>query len=126
MAPVLVASQRCVEDHRQLPPGPPRIHARKIHSRRPNMNRLVLLQIDADEITSVLNASAPREDGCFMILTSGQGIDGKRFMAVDPIFAPADGWDAQHSAQLRPSARWTSMAISRAVEARSGLLFIHY
>src|SRR6266508_5743619 len=33
--------------------------------------------------------------------------------------------DAQHEDQLRPSARWISAAISKAVAEHAGLLFVH-
>jgi molybdopterin/thiamine biosynthesis adenylyltransferase len=89
------------------------------------MNRLALLQIDVTEITDVLTASAPAEDGCFLLLREGRGVEGRRLLAVDPIFAPADGWEAQSPNQLRPSARWISATISRAIEQKAGLLFIH-
>lgn len=67
----------------------------------------------------------PEEDGCFLLLREGRGVQGRRFLAVDPIFAPDDGWEAQSRGQLRPSARWISSVISRAVEAKAGLLFVH-
>lgn len=89
------------------------------------MNRLALLQIDVAEITDILLGSAPLEDGCFLLLREGRGVSGRRLLAVDPIFAPADGWEAQAPDQLRPSARWISATISRAVEEKAGLLFIH-
>jgi molybdopterin/thiamine biosynthesis adenylyltransferase len=89
------------------------------------MNRLALLQIDVAEITDVLTASAPLEEGCFLLLREGKGVKGRRLLAVDPIFAPADGWEAQAPDQLRPSARWISATISRAIEEKAGLLFVH-
>lgn len=89
------------------------------------MNRLALLQIDVAEITGVLTASAPLEEGCFLLLREGRGTKGRRLLAVDPIFAPADGWEVQAPDQLRPSARWISATISRAIEEKAGLLFVH-
>lgn len=89
------------------------------------MNRLALLQIDEAEVTDVLLASAPLEDGCFFLLREGRGQRGRRLLAVDPIFAPPDGWEAQARDQLRPSARWISATISRAIDERAGLLFVH-
>jgi len=89
------------------------------------VNRLALLQVDVEEITDVLGASAPRESGCFLLLREGRGAQGHRFLAVDPILPPPDAWEAQRLGQLRPSARWVSAAISRAVEAGAGLLFVH-
>lgn len=89
------------------------------------MNRLALLQVDVDEIAEVLSANAPLEDGCFLLLRDGKGSKGRRLLAVDPIFAPDDGWEVQGRGQLRPSARWISAVISRAVSAQAGLLFVH-
>lgn len=89
------------------------------------MNRLTLLQIDVDEIADILSASAPLEDDCFLLLREGMGAKGRRLLAVDPIFAPEDGWEVQGRGQLRPSARWISAVISRAVSAQAGLLFVH-
>jgi molybdopterin-synthase adenylyltransferase len=89
------------------------------------MNRLALLQVDIAEIEDVLSGSAPLEDGCFLLLREGRGARGCRFVAADPIFAPSDGWDSQGRGQLRPSARWISSVISRAIEANAGLLFVH-
>jgi hypothetical protein len=89
------------------------------------MNRLALLQVDVDELVDLLNAAAPRESGAFLLLRDGRGIRGRRLLAVDPIFPPDDAWDRQHEGQLRPSARWISAAISRAVTEHAGLLFVH-
>ncbi len=89
------------------------------------MNRLALLQIDVDEVTDVLSASAPLEDGCFLLLREGIGARGRRLLAVDPLFAPDDVWEVQGRGQLRPSARWISAIISRAVSTEAGLLFVH-
>lgn len=89
------------------------------------MNRLAVLQIDVDEIVAVLGESAPLEDGCFMLLREGRGITGTRFLASDPFMPPEDAWDEQGRGRLRPSARYVSAAISRAVSANAGLLFLH-
>lgn len=89
------------------------------------MNRLAVLQIDVDEILAVLGESAPLEDGCFMLLREGRGITGTRYIAVDPFMPPEDAWDEQARGRLRPSARYVSAAISRAVAGNAGLLFLH-
>ena len=89
------------------------------------MNRLALLRIDVAEVTDVLLASAPLEDGCFLLLREGRGRCGHRLLAVDPIFAPADGWETQADDQLRPSAQWISATVSRAIDEKAGLLFVH-
>lgn len=89
------------------------------------MIRLALLAVDVDEISSFLAASSPREQGCFLLLREGRGIDDRRYVAVDPILPPEDAWEIQEPDQLRPSARWISAVISRALEARAGLMFVH-
>lgn len=89
------------------------------------MIRLALLGIDADEISSFLAAAAPQEEGCFLLLREARGRDGRRLVALDPILPPADAWEVQAPDVLRPSARWISAAVSRAIAARAGLLFVH-
>lgn len=89
------------------------------------MNRLALLQVDIDELVDILRAAEPFESGAFLLLHEGRGIAGRRLLAADPIFPPDDAWDRQHEGQLRPSARWVSAAISKAVANDAGLLFVH-
>lgn len=89
------------------------------------MNRLALLQVDVDELVDILRAAEPYESGAFLLLQEGQGISGRRLLATDPTFPTDDAWDRQHEGQLRPSARWVSAAISKAVENNAGLLFVH-
>ena len=88
------------------------------------MNRLALLQPDVDELSELLLA-ANREDGCFMLLRDARGVDGHRLMATDPMLPGPDDWEIQEGDRLRPSAQWVSAVVSRAVQARAGLLFIH-
>ncbi len=89
------------------------------------MNRLALIQVDVDELLDVLHDAEPQESGAFFLLHEGRGVRGRRLLAVDPIFPTGDAWEAQHEGQLRPSARWISAAISRAVREQAGLLFVH-
>jgi hypothetical protein len=89
------------------------------------MNRLALIQVDVDELLDVLHHAEPQESGAFFLLREGRGVRGRRLLGVDPIFPPGDAWEAQHEDQLRPSARWISTAISKAVTERAGLLFVH-
>ncbi len=84
-----------------------------------------MLETDVDEVADVVRAKAPLEDGCFLLLREGRGVEGRRFLAVDPILPPPDAWEVQGQGQLRPSARWVSAVISRAVEAGAGVLFVH-
>jgi molybdopterin-synthase adenylyltransferase len=88
------------------------------------MNRLALLQPDVYELSELLLA-ASREDGCFMLLREGRGRDGRRLVATDPMLPGPDDWEVQEGDRLRPTAQWVSAVVSRAVQARAGLLFIH-
>jgi hypothetical protein len=89
------------------------------------MNRLALLQVDVDELHDLLRAAEPHEGGAFLLLREGKGIAGRRLLAADPILPPDDAWERQSEGQLRPSARWISAAISKAINNNAGLLFIH-
>lgn len=89
------------------------------------MTRLSLLQVDVAELLEVLRADAPRESGAFFLLREGRGARTRRFIAVDPIFPPHDAWDTQREDQLRPSGRWVSAAVSKAISEQAGLLFVH-
>jgi ThiF family len=89
------------------------------------MNRLALIQVDVDELLDVLHDAEPQESGAFFLLHQGRGVRGRRLLGVDPIFPTGDAWEAQHERQLRPSARWISAAISKAVMEHAGLLFVH-
>jgi molybdopterin-synthase adenylyltransferase len=89
------------------------------------MIRLALLQTDVDELLDVLAAAAPYESGAFLLLREGRGNSGRRLLAADPIFPPDDAWDRQHEGVLRPTAQWTSAAISKAIANDAGLLFVH-
>ncbi len=89
------------------------------------MIRLALLRPDVEEVAALLAEAAPREQGCFLLLREGRGAGGRRLVAVDPILPPPDAWEAQGPDMLRPTARWISAAVSRAVSERAGLLFVH-
>jgi molybdopterin-synthase adenylyltransferase len=89
------------------------------------MNRLALIQVDVDELRDVLQDAAPHESGAFFLLREGRGVDGRRLLASDPIFPTAEAWEQQGRGHLRPSARWISAAISKAIESDAGLLFVH-
>jgi hypothetical protein len=46
-------------------------------------------------------------------------------VASELIRPPEGAWEGQSEGHLRPSARWISQAVSRAVSERAGLLFVH-
>lgn len=89
------------------------------------MIRLALLEDLVHQLEGHLAASAPEEDGAFFLLRRGAGETGQRLVAGDLILPPEGAWERQGKGQLRPSAPWLSAAISAAVEAESGLLFVH-
>lgn len=65
------------------------------------------------------------EQGAFCIVREGRGQQGVRLLVTEAILPPHDAWECQEKDMLRPSAQWVSSAVSRAIEARSGLMFIH-
>lgn len=89
------------------------------------MNRLAFISIDVDELLEVFREAEPHESGAFFLLREARGHLGSRLLAVDPILPSGAAWEKQGQAQLRPSARWISAAISRAVTENAGLLFVH-
>jgi hypothetical protein len=89
------------------------------------LNRLAFIQVDVDELLDILHDAEPQESGAFFLLREGRGIRGRRLLAADPIFPAGDAWEEQGEGQLRPSARWISSAISKAVTEHAGLLFVH-
>jgi hypothetical protein len=89
------------------------------------MIRLAVLEPDAAAVCDLLAAAEPKEQGCFLLLRDGRTNEGRRLVALDLLSPPDDAWEGQTEGQLRPSARWISAAVSRAISERAGLLFIH-
>lgn len=89
------------------------------------MNRIIFHHKTVDSLIKHFAQSAPLEEGAFCLLRKGRGIKGTRFLVKELVLPPSNAWERQADAVLRPSAQWISAAISRAIEARSGLLFIH-
>jgi len=89
------------------------------------VNRLAFVSVDVEELVEVLHGAEPDESGAFFLLREGRGVRGRRLLAVDPIFPNGETWEVQGAGQLRPSARWISAAISKAVTEDAGLLFVH-
>jgi hypothetical protein len=86
---------------------------------------LALLASTVKALDRHLRSAAPLEDGAFCLLREGRGADGTRLLATDVLLPPEGAWEARGKGWLRPSARWISAAISRAVQAKAGLLFVH-
>lgn len=89
------------------------------------MNRLVVLEETRQAAEAHLTRSAPLEDGCFLLVREGRGSRGRRMIASEVILPPNDAWEQQRHDSLRPSARWLSAVISRAIGEQSGLAFVH-
>lgn len=89
------------------------------------MNRLAISEHIATELSDFLFKSSPLEQGAFCIIRQGKGHSGTRLLVGEVILPPADAWDYQAEDNLRPSARWLSAVISRAISAKAGLLFVH-
>ena len=89
------------------------------------MIRLAILENTAKVITDHLLRSGDIEQGVFCLVRLGKGNRGVRLLVTEVLLPPADAWEYQERDILRPSARWISSAVSRAIETQSGLLFIH-
>jgi len=89
------------------------------------MIRLAVLQETAEALSNHLALHAPLEAGAFCLLRQGRGTDGLRLLATHALLPEADAWELQGEGVLRPTARYISAAISRAITAQAGLLFVH-
>jgi molybdopterin-synthase adenylyltransferase len=58
-------------------------------------------------------------------LREGRGVRGRRLLLGELILPPPGAWEIQAEDQLRPAAQWVSAAISQAINAEAGLLFVH-
>jgi hypothetical protein len=89
------------------------------------MIRLALLEEDAAAVADLFAAASPKEQGCFVLLREGRGREDRRLLSGGVLTPPEDAWEGQAEGHLRPSARWISAAVSRAISERAGLLFIY-
>lgn len=89
------------------------------------MIRLAILDETAETLRSQLLRDDGLEHGAFCLIRQGKGHGGLRLLVTETLSPPPDAWEYEQTDMLRPSARWISAAISHAVNARSGLLFIH-
>jgi molybdopterin/thiamine biosynthesis adenylyltransferase len=89
------------------------------------MTKLIFTDTAAATLAKHLASSAPSEEGAFCLIRTARSADGWRLLVTDVILPPKGAWELQAVDQLRPSARWLSAAIGRAIEAHAGLLFIH-
>lgn len=89
------------------------------------MIRLALLEETTKTLKEHLLQSGAIEQGAFCLVRQGNGHRGERLLITEALLPPPGAWEYQESDLLRPSAQWISSAISRAINARSGLMFIH-
>lgn len=84
-----------------------------------------MLEQTVKELKWLLSSSEPNEEGAFYLLRQGKGTHGLRLLAKDLLLPPAGAWERQGRGILRPKAQWISSAVSCAINANAGLLFIH-
>lgn len=73
-----------------------------------------------------LRSASPSEDGGFLLIRSGRGQTSRRVVVHDLLLPQGeDSWESRGQHNLRPSGQWLSAAIGAAIEAGSGLAFIH-
>src|SRR6266550_6564327 len=89
------------------------------------MIRLAILEETARTLRNELLREDGVEHGAFCLLRRGKGHEGVRLLVTETLSPPLDAWEYQEPDMLRPSARWISAAISQAINARAGLLFVH-
>lgn len=89
------------------------------------MIRLTLLGQTWQELSWLFSESAPDEQGVFCLLRKGKGTSDSRLLAGDLLLPPPDAWEHQGKGILRPRAQWISAAVSCAIRAHAGLLFVH-
>ena len=89
------------------------------------MKRLAIHQKIFEELMTHLAASGEQEQGAFCLLHEGRGKSGSRLLVTEVILPPPEAWERQGVGSLRPAAKWISAVISKAIQTRSGLLFVH-
>lgn len=87
--------------------------------------RLAFTEDTASRLRDRLLKIGGREDGAFCLVREATGQNDSRLLVTEILWPPPDAWDRQEEAMLRPSARWISAAISRAVQSGAGLMFVH-
>jgi molybdopterin-synthase adenylyltransferase len=89
------------------------------------MIRLAILEETARTLRNELLRDDSVEHGAFCLLRQAKGHEGVRLLVTEVLSPPPDAWEYQETDMLRPSARWISAAVSQAINARAGLLFVH-
>jgi molybdopterin/thiamine biosynthesis adenylyltransferase len=89
------------------------------------MIRLAVVDRAVHVLLDHFGRKAGLEEGAFCLVREGRGIRGTRLLITEVLSPPTNAWDFQGAGVLRPSAQWTSAAVSRAIAAKAGLMFIH-
>lgn len=89
------------------------------------MNRLLVPRELLNVVGTHLSATAPLEEGLFLLTKPGQTSGGIRLVAFDAILPEDGSWDRQGSSELTPSGQWLSAAMSRACALSAGLVLVH-
>jgi hypothetical protein len=70
-------------------------------------------------------AAGRREAGAFLLARWGRSATGGRLLVERVLLPPEDGLERAGHDFLRPAGRWLSAVIGAAIEARTGLAFVH-
>lgn len=89
------------------------------------MIRLAVPAHAVAELEARFAAGVPEEEGALFLLREGRGVEGSRLVTGEMLPTPKDAWEVRDEGRLRPSARWLSAALSNALGAGAGLLFVH-
>lgn len=89
------------------------------------MIRLAIPPDVVEAITRHFARYAPLEAGAFCLLRHGQGSRDLRLLATAMSPLEAENCELQGDGVLRPTAQSISAAVSRAISAHAGLLFVH-
>src|SRR6266704_6719303 len=89
------------------------------------MRRTVWSASDWHKLKRHFEAAGQREAGAFLLLRTGRSAAGVRLVVERVLLPPQGALERQGHDFLRPSGQWLSSVVGSAVEARSGLAFIH-
>jgi molybdopterin-synthase adenylyltransferase len=89
------------------------------------MYRMQWLAPDWRMLRDYFIAAGRQEAGAFLLVRWGRTASGGRLLVERVLLPPEDGLERAGHEFLRPSARWLSAVIGAAIEAKTGLAFIH-
>ena len=89
------------------------------------MIRMALTEDLSVYLRQLLLDGTLKENGAICLISEGRGQRGTRLLVTCALKVPADAWEHQGDAMLRPSARFISSAVSQANTSGAGLMFVH-